>query len=99
MLVSTPPDKQPRRSSDATSADPAARPSRRTFTAEYRLALVAEYENAPTGEKGAIPRREGLCYPHVIEWTGPATRAGGVVNWRNLTKIITAGRVWRTAAR
>ena len=36
---------------------------------EYKLAIVAEYENAPNGEKGAILRREGLYSSHVIEWT------------------------------
>ncbi len=79
MLVSTPSDKPSRRSSGGTPADPAARPSRRTFTAEYKLALVAEYENAPNGEKGAILRREGLYSSHVIEWTRArdAGRLGG----------------------
>lgn len=79
MLVSTPSDKPPRRSSRGMPADPAARPSRRTFTAEYKLALVAEYENAPSGEKGAILRREGLYSSHVIEWTRArdAGRLGG----------------------
>ncbi|MBB5159298.1 transposase [Saccharopolyspora phatthalungensis] len=50
-------------------SDPAARPSRRVFSPEYKLAIVAEYENAPNGEKGAILRREGLYSSHVIEWT------------------------------
>ncbi|QFZ18560.1 hypothetical protein [Saccharothrix syringae] len=67
--MSTPSDKPPRHSSGGTPADPAARPSRRRSTAEYELALVAEYENAPNGEKGAILRREGLYSSHVIEWT------------------------------
>jgi transposase-like protein len=39
------------------------------FSPEYKLAIVAEYENAPNGEKGAILRREGLYSSHVIEWT------------------------------
>ena len=39
--------------------DPAPRPVRRTFTAAYRLSIVAEYEQAPRGEKGAVLRREG----------------------------------------
>ena len=47
---------------------PSPRPSRRSFSAEYKLAIVAEYENAPNGEKGAILRREGLYSSHVIEW-------------------------------
>lgn len=57
-------------SSGPRSADgPSPRPSRRSFSPEYKLAIVAEYENAPTGEKGAILRREGLYSSHVIEWT------------------------------
>ncbi|TDD32284.1 transposase [Saccharopolyspora elongata] len=49
--------------------DPAPRPSRRVFSPEYKLAIVAEYENAPNGEKGKILRREGLYSSHIIEWT------------------------------
>jgi hypothetical protein len=41
---------------------------RRTFTAQYKLDVVAEYDAAPTGEKGALLRREGLYSSHVIEW-------------------------------
>ncbi len=48
---------------------PSPRPSRRSFSPEYKLAIVAEYESAPNGEKGAILRREGLYSSHVIEWT------------------------------
>ncbi len=48
---------------------PSPRPSRRSFPPEYKLAIVAEYEAAPNGEKGAILRREGLYSSHVIEWT------------------------------
>ena len=48
---------------------PSPRPSRRSFSPEYKLAIVVEYENAPNGEKGAILRREGLYSSHVIEWT------------------------------
>jgi transposase len=60
--------------------DPAARPVRRTFTAEYKAAIVAEYEAAPHGEKSAVLRREGLFHSHVQEWTGVrAGRASGTV--------------------
>lgn len=38
------------------------------FGREYKLAIVAEYENAPNGAKGAILRREGLYSSHIIEW-------------------------------
>ena len=40
--------------------DPAARPVRRSFTAEYRARVVAEYQAAPHGQKAAVLRREGL---------------------------------------
>src|SRR4051794_23654364 len=46
----------------------AQRPRRRTFSAEYKAAIVAEYDAAPDGQKGAILRREGLYSSHVIEW-------------------------------
>lgn len=49
--------------------DPAAKPVRRTFTAEYRARVVAEYEAAPHGEKAAVLRREGLYQSQVAEWT------------------------------
>jgi transposase-like protein len=48
--------------------DPAARPRRRTFSAEYKLGVLAEYDAAPDGEKGSILRREGLYSSHVTEW-------------------------------
>jgi transposase-like protein len=41
---------------------------RRTFTAQYKLDVVAEYDAAAVGEKGAVLRREGLYSSHVIEW-------------------------------
>jgi transposase-like protein len=44
------------------------RARRRTFTAQYKLDVVAEYDAAPPGEKGAVLRREGLYSSHVIEW-------------------------------
>jgi transposase len=44
-------------------------PKRRTFTAEYKLAMVAEYDAATeSGAKGALLRREGLYSSHIIEW-------------------------------
>jgi transposase len=67
---------------------PSPRPSRRSFSPEYKLGIVAEYESAPNGEKGAILRREGLYSSHVIEWTR-ARDAGaleGVADSRRSTK-------------
>lgn len=52
----------------AESADPAPRPVRRRFSAEYKLGIVAEYDAAPTGERGAVLRRERLYHSHIIEW-------------------------------
>src|SRR5260221_8035823 len=52
------------------------RARRRTFTAQYKLDVVAEYDAAPVGEKGAVLRREGLYSSHVIEWRrAPDARA------------------------
>ena len=50
------------------ASDPSARPFRRTFTAEYRARVVAEYESAPHGEKSAVLRREGLYQSQVRRW-------------------------------
>jgi len=50
------------------ASDPSARPFRRTFTAEYRAGVVAEYEAAPHGEKAAVLRREGLYQSQVRRW-------------------------------
>jgi transposase len=64
--VSTSSDKQP---ASAGVPDPAPKPSRRAFSPAYKLAMVAAYESAPNGEKGALLRREGLYSSHIIEWT------------------------------
>jgi len=66
VYVSTSSDKQPPPSG---GADPAPKPSRRAFSPAYKLAMVAAYESAPNGEKGALLRREGLYSSHIIEWT------------------------------
>src|SRR3984893_10785169 len=51
-------------------ADPEAPEKARRWrvTAQARLDVVAEYDAAPSGEKGAVLRREGLYSSHVIEW-------------------------------
>lgn len=38
------------------------------FTAEYKAAILAEYDAAERGQRGVILRREGLYSSHVIEW-------------------------------
>ncbi len=59
---------------DATSFDDGGvsprsdRPKRRAFTAQYKAAVLAEYEAADRGERGVILRREGLYSSHIVEW-------------------------------
>jgi transposase-like protein len=45
-----------------------ARARRRTFTAAYKQEILAAYDAAPDGEKGAILRREGLYSSLISEW-------------------------------
>ena len=62
-------DESPSSSGPLAEDGPSPRPSRRSFSPEYKLRVLAEYEAAPNGEKGAVLRREGLYSSHVIEWT------------------------------
>ena len=50
--------------------DPAARPRRRSFTAEYKARIIDEYDALAVGssERGALLRREGLYSSHLAEW-------------------------------
>ena len=50
--------------------DPAERPRRRSFTAEYKARILDEYDALPHGstERGALLRREGLYTSHIAEW-------------------------------
>lgn len=44
------------------------RPRRRRFTADYKLAILAEYDRLTgDGDKGALLRREGLYSSHIVE--------------------------------
>ena len=44
------------------------RARRRRFTAKYKLEILAAYDAAPEGEKGALLRREGLYSSHIVQW-------------------------------
>ncbi|MBT2415965.1 hypothetical protein J7I94_36505 [Streptomyces sp. ISL-12] len=55
-------------STTPAGSDPAPRPKRRTFSPEYKLRIVAEYDAVPKNEKGAVLRRERLYHSHVKEW-------------------------------
>jgi transposase len=50
--------------------DPAARPRRRSFAAEYKERILDEYDALPAGSegRGALLRREGLYTSHIAEW-------------------------------
>jgi len=55
----------------AGGPDPAveAKPTRRRFTAEYKLRVLREVERAKEpGEVSAILRREGLYSSHLVTW-------------------------------
>src|SRR3546814_18627513 len=44
-------------------------PVLRSFSAEYKLSILAEYDAcSETGEKGAILRREGLYSSLIADW-------------------------------
>jgi transposase-like protein len=44
------------------------RARRRTFTAKYKLAILAEYDQLDDGDKGALLRREDLYSSLISEW-------------------------------
>jgi transposase-like protein len=47
----------------------AGRPRRRSFTAEYKLRILSEYENAESlRERAALLRREGIYTSSISEW-------------------------------
>lgn len=58
--------------------DPSARPRRRSYTAEYKERILAEYDALAVGssERGAILRREGLYSSHLAEWRKARDAAG-----------------------
>ena len=58
------------------------RPTRRRFSDDYKLAILAEYDRlSDPGAKGALLRREGLYSSNIVEWrrareTGGLQRSG-----------------------
>lgn len=63
-----PPASHPVRMPERPDPEVPERARRRTFTARYKLNVLAEYDAAEPGEKGAILRREGLYSSHVVDW-------------------------------
>jgi transposase len=54
--------------SEHSSGEVPARAKRRTFTGAYKLKVLAEYEAAAPGKRGAVLRREGLYSSVLVEW-------------------------------
>ena len=51
------------------SGRPLRNPLRRSFSPEYKLSILAEYDRcSESGEKGAILRREGLYSSLIADW-------------------------------
>jgi transposase-like protein len=44
------------------------RPRRRSFTAQYKLDMLTEYDAADAAGRGVLLRREGLYSSHLSEW-------------------------------
>jgi transposase len=54
----------------------ASRPKRRTFTREYKMRILDQYENASTPqERNALLRREGIYSAYITEWRRERDRA------------------------
>jgi transposase-like protein len=54
----------------------ASRPKRRTYTREYKMRVLAQYENAQTPqERNALLRREGIYSAYITEWRRERDRA------------------------
>ncbi len=68
-LTGAEPGVHPGRMAEAPDPEVPERPRRRWFTAAYKLAILAELDQATEpGAKGAILRREGLSASHIVEW-------------------------------
>ena len=49
--------------------DPPDRPTRRRFSDDYKLSILAEYDRlSDPGARGALLRREGLYSSNITEW-------------------------------
>jgi len=59
------------------------RPRRRSFTADYKLAILDEYDRCTgDGDKGALLRQEGLYTSHIVECDAPGTAVGSPASAR-----------------
>ena len=73
------------------AVDPAAKPTRRRFSNDFKDRIVDEYDNADNAEvRGALLRREGLYTSHLSEWRNQRAR-------RNEPAATSSGRRRRSA--
>lgn len=69
LLTTAEPDAHAGAVPDVPDPEVSAKPTRRRFSAAYKLAIVAELDAATgPGAKGALLRREGLYSSHIIGW-------------------------------
>lgn len=68
------------------AAELPTRPARRTYTAEYRARVLAEYEAAPNGQKAAVLRREGIYQTLVAEWAKARDAEAAGITYRRKRK-------------
>jgi transposase len=62
-------DLQVAKSDDGRVGSRTDRPRRRSFSAEYKRRILAEYEAASEpGARGTLLRREGLYQSHIVDW-------------------------------
>ena len=67
------------------------RPTRRSFTAKYKLDILIEYDAADPDARGVLLRREGLYSSHLSEWR-KARDSGGLAGLTPATSARKAGR-------
>jgi transposase len=83
---------------DLQASGPRAdRAKRRHFSAEYKLRMIAEYDAAPAGEKGAILRREGLYDSSIQLWR--RQRDEGALKGVSGEKQVASGEAARQRAK
>ena len=68
------------RTDDGVVTPRSDRPHRGTFTAEYKADILAEYDAADRGERGAILRRESLYSSHIAR---PCAMSSGSTSRRS----------------
>lgn len=73
-MTSLPPSADAGTVGDTPDPEVIQRPKRRSFTADYKLRILAEADAAPEGGVGALLRREGIYYSHLIDWRNQRAR-------------------------